>query len=158
MPITIGTVASSILQETRAYIEVRPIDQPIEEILIQLNQQILCEFHRTTTRDGGSTITNHIKYCVHSTRAPFIRSYTHHCPGVILGSLLYYGSNNPTNCSDRTSIAVYRLYLHPLHRFPGVWYARLSKLGMAYHSSTGLLHQWLPELHKKVRGNQKLSC
>ncbi|OQV00811.1 hypothetical protein CLAIMM_06259 [Cladophialophora immunda] len=48
------------------------------------------------------------------------------------------------------SISIYRLsFLHPLSKFPGPWYAKLTKWTGVYHSWTGYLHVWLPSLHAK---------
>lgn len=62
------------------------------------------------------------------------------------------------------SIAVYRLFFHPLARVPGPKLAAVSTLWLAYHSRKGKNHTFQPNLHRKygpivrISPNQVLVC
>ncbi|KIW74788.1 hypothetical protein Z517_11558 [Fonsecaea pedrosoi CBS 271.37] len=47
------------------------------------------------------------------------------------------------------SITVYRLFLHPLRRFPGPTLGKLTRWTSAYYMATGRMHEWLPAMHAK---------
>lgn len=48
-----------------------------------------------------------------------------------------------------TSIAIYRLLFHPLRRYPGPFWAKLSKLWHFFHCLNGQNHLLMEELYHK---------
>jgi hypothetical protein len=47
------------------------------------------------------------------------------------------------------SIASYRLFFHPLRKFPGPLGAKLTKWVDFYHTAPGKRHEWIPALHEQ---------
>ncbi|OAL33539.1 hypothetical protein AYO20_07225 [Fonsecaea nubica] len=47
------------------------------------------------------------------------------------------------------SISIYRLFLHPLRKFPGPWAAKLTKLEGVYYALPGKFHDHMQEIHDK---------
>lgn len=57
-------------------------------------------------------------------------------------SILYF-------CTLATSIAIYRLYLHPLSKYPGPVLGKLTKFYTSYYGLQGKIHLWLEDQHAK---------
>lgn len=55
-----------------------------------------------------------------------------------LGLILYF-----------LGLAVYRLYLHPLAKYPGPFWARVSGIPAWWHTYHRERHLWIQDLHKK---------
>ncbi|OAP62019.1 hypothetical protein AYL99_04222 [Fonsecaea erecta] len=109
----------------------------------------------------GTGLVGHVVYNRHEpTIRSFIRDFL--ATVAIFTGLAFLGSQNSRSTMFAVitfplielaalglSIALYRLFFHPLRRFPGPWSAKLTKWTGAYWASTGKLHEIIPALHEK---------